>query len=86
LSGYNVLGKLASAATIGGAAKRIPEQAIGYIYGHAFKGIAEKAPIEGMMNANAEAKFYKEFFNPKTFVKNAWEILKSGESPLSKNL
>lgn len=84
LSGYNVLGKLAAAATIGGAAKRIPEQAIGFIYGNAFKGISEKAPIEGFVNANAEAKFYKEFFNPKTFAKNTWEILKSGESPLSK--
>lgn len=84
LSGYNVLGKLASAATLGGAAKRIPEQAIGFIYGNAFKGIAEKAPIEGFVNASAEAKFYKEFFNPKKFVKNTWEILKSGESPLSK--
>jgi probable phosphoglycerate mutase len=84
LSGYNVLGKLAAAATIGGAAKRIPEQMIGAIYGHAFKGVAEKAPIEGFVNAGAEAKFYKEFFNPKKFVKNSWEILKSGESPLSK--
>ena len=84
LSGYNVLGKLASAATLGGAAKRIPDQAIGFIYGNAFKGISEKAPIEGFVSAGAEAKFYKEFFNPKTFVKNAWQILKSGESPLSK--
>ena len=84
LSGYNVLGKLAAAATIGGAVKRIPEQAIGFIYGNAFKGVAEKAPIEGFVNASAEAKFYKEFLNPKTFAKNTWEILKSGESPLSK--
>jgi broad specificity phosphatase PhoE len=84
LSGYNVLGKLAAAATIGGAGKRIPEQAIGFIYGQAFRGIAEKAPIEGFTNAKAEAKFYKEFFNPKTFAKNAWQILKTGESPLSK--
>lgn len=84
LSGYNVLAKLGFAATIGGALKRIPEQAIGYIYGQIFKGIAEKAPIEGYVNAAAEAKFYKEFFNPKTFAKNSWEILKSGESPLSK--
>lgn len=84
LSGYNVLAKLAAASTIGGAAKRIPEQMIGLIYGHAFKGISEKAPIEGFVNAGAEAKFYKEFFNPKKFVKNTWEILKSGESPLSK--
>lgn len=84
LSGYNVLAKLTAAATIGGAVKRIPEQAIGFIYGNAFKGIAERAPIEGFVNAAAEAKFYKEFFNPKTFVKNTWEILKSGESPLSK--
>jgi hypothetical protein len=84
LSGYNVLAKLAAAATVGGAGKRIPEQAIGFIYGHAFRGVAEKAPIEGFVNAAAEAKFYKEFLNPKTFVKNTLAILKSGESPLSK--
>lgn len=84
LSGYNVLGKLASAATIGGAAKRIPEQAIGSLYAGIFKGIAEKAPIEGMPNIAAEAKFYKEFFDPVKFGKNAIEILKSGASPLTK--
>jgi hypothetical protein len=84
LSGYNVLGKLASAATIGGAAKRIPEQAIGRFYSGIFKGIAEKAPIEGMPNIAAEAKFYKEFFDPVKFGKNAVEILKTGASPLSK--
>ena len=86
LSGYNVLGKLASAATIGSAVKRIPEQMIGKVYATAFKGIAEKAPIEGHINANAEAKFYKEFFNPKKFVHNAWEILKTGSSDLGKRL
>jgi broad specificity phosphatase PhoE len=84
LSGYNVLAKLGSAAIVGGAAKRIPEQAIGFIYGHAFKGIAEKAPIEGFVNASAEAKLAKEFFNPKKFAVNTWQILKSGESHLSK--
>lgn len=84
LSGYNVLAKLGAASTIGGALKRLPEQGIGYIYGQAFRGISERAPIEGFVNAQAEAKFYKEFFNPKTFAKNALEILKTGESPLSK--
>lgn len=84
LSGYNVLGKLAAAATIGGAAKRIPEQAIGSIYNQVFKGIAKKAPIEGAPNLSAELKFYKEFFDPKKFAKNSLEILKSGASPLSK--
>jgi hypothetical protein len=84
LSGYNVLYKLAAAATIGGAGKRIPEQFIGRIYQTAFSGIAKKAPIEGYINAKAEAKFYKEFFNPKKFAKNSWEILKTGESDLSK--
>lgn len=84
LSGYNVLYKLAAAATIGGAAKRIPEQMIGRIYQTAFKGISERAPIEGYINAKSEAKFYKEFFNPKKFVKNSWQILKTGESDLNK--
>lgn len=82
LSGTNVLYKLASAATIGGAIKRIPEQAFGKMYSMTFKGIAEKAPIEGSFNANAEANFYKEFFNPVKFVKNTAEILKTGESYL----
>lgn len=86
LSGYNVLAKLAAASTIGGAIKRIPEQTIGRIYGEVFKGISEKAPIEGSPNMSAELKFYKEFFNPVKFTQNAWEILKTGSSPLSKRL
>lgn len=86
LSGTNVLYKLAAAATIGGAGKRIPEQMIGGIYSQVFKGIAKKAPIEGFYNAKAEAKFYKEFFNPKKFIKNSWEILKSGSSDLTKKM
>ena len=84
LSGYNVLYKLAAAATIGGAGKRSPEQMIGRVYQTVFKGIAERAPIEGYINAKSEAKFYKEFFNPKKFVKNSWQILKTGESDLNK--
>ena len=84
LSGYNVLAKLASAATIGGAAKRIPEQAIGAIYSKIFKGISSKASIEGGYNVDAELKFYKEFFNPKKFYKNSVEILKTGASELTK--
>jgi hypothetical protein len=83
LSGVNVLYKLSAAATIGGAGKRIPEQVIGNIYAIAFKGIAEKAPIEGWTSAKAEAKFYTEFFNPKKFVENTWEIIKHGQSNLS---
>ncbi|MES2382409.1 MAG: hypothetical protein V4538_15285 [Bacteroidota bacterium] len=86
LSGKAVLAKLASAAVIGGAIKRIPEQAIGAMYSGAFKGIAEKAPIEGYVNAKAEANFYKEFFNPKKFAQNSWQILKSGTTDLGKRL
>ena len=86
LSGYNVLLKLSSAATVGGALKRIPEQAIGAIYSGIFKGISEKAPIEGMPYVSSEIKFYKEFFNPKKFFQNAWEILKTGSSNLTKRL
>jgi hypothetical protein len=84
LSGYNVLAKLTAAATIGGAGKRLPEQAIGQLWAHVFKGIAEKAPIEGFSNLNAELKFYKEFFNPKKFAHNSWQILKTGSSDLNK--
>lgn len=86
LSGTTVLQKLAAAATIGSAIKRIPEQVIGGVYSQAFKGIAKKAPIEGFLNAKSEAKFYKEFLNPIKFGKNAWEILKTGSSPLSRRL
>lgn len=82
LSGYTVLGKLASAATIGGAAKRIPEQQFGRVWSSIFKGISEKAPIEGFTNAKSEAKFYKEFFNRKKFWRNTLTILKTGESEL----
>lgn len=86
LSGYNVLGKLASAATVGSALKRIPEQAIGVVYQTAFKGIGRKAPIEAGINISAELKFYKEFFDPIKFGRNAWEILKTGSSDLGKRL
>ncbi len=86
LSGYNVLGKLASAATVGGAVKRIPEQAIGSVWQNAFKGIAQKAPIEGYYYGKAEAKFYKEFFNPKKFWKNTLSILKTGETELTQKM
>jgi len=86
LSGTHVLGKLASAATIGSAVKRIPEQAIGAVYSVAFNGIAKKAPIEGFVNAKSEEKFYKEFFNPKKFLKNAADILKTGSTDLGRRL
>lgn len=86
LSGTKVLAKLAAALTIGGGLKRIPEQAIGAIYSKAFKGISEKAPIEGNIYANSEAGFYKEFFNPKKFAKNSIDILKHGSTDLSRRL
>jgi|GEM_PF-3236426 len=86
LSGYKVLGKLASAAVVGGAGKRLPEQAIGQMWAHVFRGVSEKAPIEGFSNAKAEAKFYKEFFDPKKFAQNSWSILSTGESKLNKRM
>lgn len=86
LSGKVVLEKLAAAAIIGGALKRMPEQAIGKVYSTAFKGVSEKAPIEGNIYGNSEANFYKEFFNPAKFADNAWQILKTGESRLSQKM
>lgn len=86
LSGTNVLEKLASAATIGGALKRIPEQSAGLMWSNIFKGIAEKAPIEGGLNVNSEASWYKEFFNPKKFADNSWQILRHGESRLTQKM
>lgn len=86
LSGVNVLYKLASAAAIGGVAKRIPEQAVVPLWRAMYKGIANKAPIEGNLNIKAEMKFYKEFFNPAKFVKNTWEIGKTHSSLLGKKM
>jgi hypothetical protein len=79
-----ILEKLAAAATIGSALNRIPKQIIGGIFSKALKGIAEKAPIEGGLNIDAELAFWKEFSNPQKFVNNAWEILKTGASPLTR--
>ncbi len=86
LSGTNVLYKLASAAAIGGAAKRIPEQVAGVLWSNIYRGIAKKAPIEGFPNVKAEIKFYKEFFNPAKFVRNTWQIGKTHSSYLSKKM
>ncbi len=89
LSGTKVLAKLASALVVGGGIKRIPEQAIGAVYSKIFSGIAKKAPIEGQnnwLNAKAEAAFYKDFFSPEKFVKNSWDILKTGSTALSRRL
>lgn len=79
-----ILEKLASAATIGSAFNRIPKQLIGGAFSAIFNKVAEKAPIEGGMNIDAEIKFWKEFSNPQKFVNSAWEILKTGASPLTK--
>lgn len=79
-----ILEKLASAATIGGAINRIPKQLIGGAYSAIFKDLAEKATIEGGLNMDAEIKFWKEFSDPKKFVKAAIEILKTGASDLTK--
>lgn len=84
LANPKILEKLASAATIGGAINRIPKQLIGGAYSAIFKGLAEKAPIEGGLNMNAEMKFWKEFTNLKKLAEASKEILKTGASPLSK--
>jgi predicted ATPase len=65
LSSYGVVVKLASAIFTGGIIKRIPEQTIGMVYSKIYKGIAEKAPIEGFVYGKSEVKFAEEFFNPK---------------------
>jgi hypothetical protein len=86
LSSYGVVVKLASAIFTGGIIKRIPEQAIGMVYSKVYKGIAEKAPIEGFVYGKSEVKFVEEFFNPKKLAKNTWQILKEGQSDLSKRV
>lgn len=79
-----ILEKLASAATIGAAVNRMPKQLIGGAYSAIFRGLADKAPIEGGLNMDAELKFWKEFGNIKNFAKASKEILKTGASPLTK--
>jgi hypothetical protein len=86
LSSYGVVVKLASAIFTGGIIKRIPEQTIGMVYSKIYKGIAEKAPIEGFVYGKSEVKFAEEFFNPKKLAKNTWQILKEGQSDLSKRV
>ena len=86
LSSPGVVVKLASAIFTGGIIKRMPEQAIGKVYSKIYKGIAEKAPIEGFVYAKSEVKFVKEFFNPKKLAQNTWQILKEGQSDLSKRV
>jgi hypothetical protein len=86
LSSYGVVVKLASAIFTGGIIKRIPEQAIGSVYSKIYKGIAEKAPIEGFVYGKSEVKFAEEFFNPKKLAKNTYQILKEGQSDLSKRV
>ena len=86
LSSYGVVVKLASAIFTGGIIKRMPEQAIGKLYSTVYKGIAEKAPIEGFVYGKSEVKFAKEFFDPKKLAINTWQILKEGQSDLSKRV
>lgn len=86
LSSYGVIVKLASAIFTGGIIKRMPEQAIGKLYSTVYKGIAEKAPIEGFVYGKSEVKFVKEFFDPKKLAINTWQILKEGQSDLSKRV
>jgi len=86
LSSAGVTVKLASAIFTGGIIKRIPEQAIGIVYSKIYKGIAERAPIEGFVYAKSELIFVKEFFNPKKLAQNTLQILKEGQSDLSKRV
>lgn len=78
--------KLSSAAVLGSFVHRIPEQIAGKINTKLYPHIAKNASIEGYINSAAEAKFYLEFINPKKFIKNTWQIGKTGESNLSKEL
>jgi hypothetical protein len=84
LSSPAILEKLGSAVTFGGAFRRLPEEAIGGMWSGLFKAMADKAPIEGGFNAKAEVEYWKEFSNPKKFLHNSKEILKTGASDLTK--
>lgn len=84
LSSPQILEKLAAAATIGGGVSSTPEEVVGGMFSKLFKGIADKAPIEGYFNAKAEGKFWGRFLNFKQSFKNAVDIAKTGSTPLSK--
>ena len=77
--------KLASAAMLGSFAHRIPEQLIGLGYKKLFPRLGNISP-ESSYNIEAEKKFYEEFLNPKKFIKNTWDIAKTGQTELSKEL
>lgn len=78
--------KLSSAAVLGSFIHRPFEQGMGLINKELYPHIAKNAPIEGNINMAAEAKFYKEFLNPKKFAQNVWSQARYGETPLSKEL
>jgi broad specificity phosphatase PhoE len=78
--------KLASAAVLGSFIHRVPEQFLGKAYIRAFPEIASRATMEGNFNAISEGIFYREFLNPKKFVKNTYDIGKTGGTELSRDL
>lgn len=78
--------KLASAAVLGSFIHRPAEQLLGKLNKRLFPNIAKNAPIEGNINMAAEAKFYKEFLNPKKWAQSIFQQAKSGETTLSKEL
>lgn len=78
--------KLSSAAVLGSFLHRPFEQFAGKINTKLYPHLAKGAPVEGYINLAAEGKFYREFLNPAKFVKNTWEIAKTGESKLSAEL
>lgn len=78
--------KLSSAAVLGSFVHRPFEQALGKLNKSLFPHIAANAPIEGFINMAAEIKFYKEFLNPKKLGKDVWQIGKTGQDALSKEL
>lgn len=84
LSSPAILEKLASAVTIGGALRRAPEEVVGGMWTKMLPALMNKAPIEGGFNAKAEAAYWKDFSNPRKFLHNAREILKTGASDLTK--
>ncbi len=78
--------KLSSAAVLGSFVHRELEQGLGLVNKKLYPHIAKNAPIEGNINAAAEAKFYLEFLNLKKFGQNIWSQARYGETPLSKEL
>ncbi len=86
LSGYHVLAKLTSAALIGSATMKGPEEVMNGVWGAVFPKISDKADIDMGLNMLAVGRYYSHFFDIPQFARDAKDIVTSGETQLGKEL